>query len=56
MVSKFKGLMALEEILARGQFWETIPVLDRGATCLGVYQVFFFLDFHFTLILYSYFF
>ena len=29
MVSKFKSLSALEEILARGggQFWETIPTL-----------------------------
>ena len=28
MVSKFKSLSALEEILARGQFWETIPTLE----------------------------
>ena len=28
MVSKFKGLIAFEKILAREQFWETIPVLE----------------------------
>ena len=28
MVSKFKSLSAFEEILARGQFWETIPTLE----------------------------
>ena len=28
MVSKFKSLSALEEILAQGQFWETIPTLE----------------------------
>ena len=28
MVSKFKSLSVLEEILVRGQFWETIPALE----------------------------
>ena len=62
MVSKFKGLMTLKEILARGQFWETIPVLEAISASeviqseeLPVYHVFF-LDFLFTLLLYSYFF
>ena len=49
MISKFKGLMALEEILARGQFWETISALEAilaeeavRSEELPVYQVFFF--------------
>ena len=28
MVSKFKSLSDLVEILARGQFWESIPILE----------------------------
>ena len=28
MVSKFKSLSVLVEILARGQFWESIPTLE----------------------------
>ena len=54
MVSKFKSLSALEEILARGggggggggQFWETIPTLEAISASeagrsgeLPVYQV-----------------
>ena len=52
MVSKFKSLSVLEEILARGQFWETITTLEAISALeavrsgeLPVYQVFFFLDF-----------
>ena len=53
MVSKFKSLSALVEILARGQFWESIPTLEAISASeavrsgeLPVYQVFFlFLDF-----------
>ena len=50
MVSKFKSLSVLEEILARGQFWETITTLEAISALeavrsreLPVYQVFFFL-------------
>ena len=46
MVSKFKSLSALEEILARGQFWEKIPTLEAISASeavrsgeLPVYQV-----------------
>ena len=46
MVSKFKSLSALEEILARGQFWETITTLEAISALeavrsekLPVYQV-----------------
>ena len=49
MVSKFKSLSVLEEILARGQFWETIPTLEAISALeavrsgeLPVYLVFFF--------------
>ena len=49
MVSKFKSLSVLEEILARGQFWETITTLEAISALeavwsgkLPVYQVFFF--------------
>ena len=60
MVSKFKSLSALEEILARrGQFWETIPTLEVISTSeavrsgeLPVYQVCFFL-LSFIILLYS---
>ena len=62
MVSKFKSLSVLEEIFAQGQFWETITTLEAISTLeavrsgeLPVYQVFFFLDFFFILLLYSFF-
>ena len=52
MVSKFKSLSALEEILARGQFWETIPTFEAILASeavrskeLPVYQVCFFFYF-----------
>ena len=52
MVSKFKSLSVLEEILVQGQFWETIITLEAISALevvrsgeLPVYQVFFFLDF-----------
>ena len=59
MVSKFKSLSALVEILARGQFWESIPTLEAISASeavrsgeLPVYQVCFSL-LSFILILYS---
>ena len=65
MVSKFKSLSVLEEILAQRQFWETIPTLEAISALeavrsgeLSVYQVFFFLDFllfFFFIVLYIYF-
>ena len=49
MVLKFKSLSALVEILARGQFWESIPTLEAISASeavrsgeLPVYQVWFF--------------
>ena len=46
MVSKFKSLSALVEILVRGQFWESIPTLEAISALeavrsgeLPVYQV-----------------
>ena len=55
MVSKFKSLSVLEEILARGQFWETITTLEAISALeavrsgeLPVYQVFFFLIFFYS--------
>ena len=55
MVSKFKSLSALEEILARGQFWETIPTFEAILASeavrsreLPVYQVCFFFTFFYS--------
>ena len=55
MVSKFKSLSALVEILARGQFWESIPTLEAISASeavrsgeLPVYQVCFFLTFFYS--------
>ena len=44
MVSKFKSLSAFVEILAREQFWESIPTLEAASEAvrsgeLPVYQV-----------------
>ena len=60
MVSKFKSLSVLKEILAQGQFWETISTLEVISALeavrsgeLSVYQVFFFLIFFYSSFLLS---